>query len=98
MRQQRLDDVPKRDNLFAATPTSFNASTRVYGLSLFALRRGLKTPSRNDRRVNLLPMRLMELMVVGSVELSPIYRPSIADPRLSSLDLLSVPVSLAPAR
>jgi hypothetical protein len=65
-------EVPNLWSLLATLPTSFNASANVYGLSLFALRRGLKSRSRNERRVWVPPISRMEEMVTGSVELMPI--------------------------
>jgi hypothetical protein len=65
-------EVPNLWSLLATLPISFNASANVYGLSLFALRRGLKSRSRNERRVWATPISRMEEMVTGSVELMPI--------------------------
>ena len=65
-------DGPNRWSLVATPPTSAKASANVYGLSLLALRRGLNSRSRKERRVWTPPMSLMEEMVTGSVELMPI--------------------------
>ena len=67
--------LPNFLSLVAAKPTSCNASPKVYGLSLFALRRGLNMRSRNDRRVCSAPTSRTEDMVTGSVELLPIWFP-----------------------
>lgn len=64
--------IPKRRNLSATEPTSRSASANVYVVSLFALRRGLKSRSRKLLRVFLTPMKFMELIVHGRVELDPI--------------------------
>ena len=66
-------EVPNRRSFSAAELTSFKASPNVYGLSLFALRRGLNILSRKDRRVWVPPMSRMEEMVTGRVELLLIY-------------------------
>jgi len=71
-----LDEaLPKRRSLSATEPTSRKASERVYGLSRFALRRGLNSRSRKERRVCFEPMRWIEEMVTGRVELLPIWNP-----------------------
>jgi len=53
--------------------TSCNASANVYGRSLFALSKGSNNRSRKLRLVFLPPMKCMELIVTGKVELVPIF-------------------------
>ena len=71
------EGVPNFRNFVATPLTSFKASERVYGLSLFALSKGLNNRSRKGRRVFVPPISLTELIVTGRVELSPICFPLV---------------------
>ena len=70
---------PNLWSLSALICASLSASASVYGLSWFALSRGLNMRSRKPFRVCLAPSTLIEDIVTGSVELESICRPRIMD-------------------
>lgn len=85
--------LPKRCSFVATLPTSCNASDNVYGLSRFALNRGSNNRSKKLRLVFFPPIKCMELMVTGNVELLPSFFQSAGDSFPLGIDIPVHPIS-----